>query len=66
MRHTHISRAIENGQSLLVIAQNVGTSVAMIERNYAHLMVAKRREMIERTAPRLRVVVDNDKRKASA
>jgi hypothetical protein len=29
----------------------------MIEQNYAHMLAASRRELVERTAPRLRVVV---------
>jgi integrase len=57
LRHTYISRAIERGMPLTLIAENVGTSVAMIERNYAHMLAASRRELVERTAPRLRVVV---------
>lgn len=55
-RHGYISRAIEREMPLIVIAENVGTSVQMIEENYAHILAAKRRELIERTAPRLRVV----------
>ena len=47
---------IERGMPLLVLAENVGTSVAMIESNYAHLLAEKRRELIEQHSPRLRVV----------
>ena len=56
IRHTHISRAIERGQPLTLIAENVGTSVKMISQNYAHMLAASRREIIERTGPRLHVV----------
>jgi integrase len=56
-RHTYISRAIERGMPLPLIAENVGTSVRMIEVVYFHMFAEKRREMVERTAPRLRVVV---------
>jgi integrase len=57
LRHTYISRAIERGMPLLLIAENVGTSVKMIEDNYAHILAKTRRDLIERTAPRLRAVV---------
>ena len=56
IRHTHISRAIERGQPLTLIAENVGTSVKMISANYAHMLAASRREIIERTGPRLHAV----------
>jgi site-specific recombinase XerD len=56
VRHTYISRAIENGMPLTLIAENVGTSVAMISKHYAHILARVRRELVERTAPRLRVV----------
>lgn len=56
LRHTYISRAIERGMPLTLLAENVGTSVRMIELHYAHLLAASRRQLVERTAPRLRVV----------
>ena len=56
LRHTYISRAIERGMPLTLLAENVGTSVKMIEQNYAHMLAASRRALVERTAPRLRVV----------
>jgi len=56
LRHTYISRAIERGMPLTLLAENVGTSVKMIEKNYAHMLAASRRALIERTAPRLRVI----------
>jgi integrase len=56
IRHTYISRAIERGMPLTLLAENVGTSVKMIEAHYAHMLAASRRDIVERTAPRLRVV----------
>jgi len=56
LRHTYISRAIERGMPLTLLAENVGTSLKMIEKNYAHMLAASRRALVERTAPRLRVV----------
>jgi integrase len=55
-RHTYISLAIERGMPLPLIAENVGTSVKMIEETYFHMIAEKRREMVERTAPRLYAV----------
>jgi integrase len=57
IRHTYVSRSIENGMPLFLIGQNIGTSVAMISKHYAHILRRVQRELIERTAPRLRVVV---------
>lgn len=56
VRHTYISRAIERGMPLTLLAENVGTSVKMIEQNYAHMLAKSRRALVERTAPRLSVV----------
>ena len=56
-RHSYISIAIERGMPLPLIAENVGSSVKMIEETYFHMILEKRREMVERTAPRLRVIV---------
>lgn len=55
-RHTYVSRAIERGMPLTLIAENVGTSVKMIAKNYAHMLAASRRNIVERTGPRLHVV----------
>lgn len=55
LRHSYASRAIENGMSLLILAQNLGNSVAMLERNYVKILDAKRRELIEAHAPSLNV-----------
>jgi integrase len=56
LRHTHISRAIERGMPLTLIAENVGTSLKMIEENYGKFIAQTRRELVERYAPSLRVV----------
>ncbi len=53
LRHTYISRAIEQGIPMLIIAQNVGNSVAMIERHYAKIIERTRQEWIEKGAPSL-------------
>jgi integrase len=51
LRHTYVSRAIEGGVPLNLIADNCGTSVRMIEKNYAKILAEKRRDFIERGAP---------------
>jgi integrase len=53
LRHSYISRAIEGEVPLNVIADNCGTSIRMIETTYAKVLAGKRREFIERGAPRL-------------
>jgi len=51
--NSYISRAIEAGMPLNVVAENCGTSVRMIETTYAKVLAGKRREFIARGAPRL-------------
>lgn len=53
LRHTYISRAIEGGVPLNIIADNCGTSVRMIEKTYAKVLAEKRRDFIEAGAPSL-------------
>lgn len=56
LRHSYISRAIEAGMPLSLLAENCGTSLSMIERNYAKVLARTRRELVEATAPKLRRV----------
>ncbi len=53
LRHSYISRAIEGGVPLNIVAENCGTSVRMIETTYAKMLATKRREFIDRGAPSL-------------
>ncbi len=53
LRHSYISRAIEGGVPLNIVAENCGTSVRMIENTYAKMLATKRREFIDRGAPSL-------------
>ena len=53
LRHSYISRAIEGGVPLNVVAENCGTSVRIIETTYAKVLAGKRREFIVKGAPRL-------------
>jgi hypothetical protein len=50
---------------LTLLAENVGTSVRTIEKSYSKFVEQTRRELIEKTAPTLRVaeVVSIKKRK---
>jgi hypothetical protein len=56
LRHSHISRAIESRMPLSSLAENSGTSLAMIQKTYAKVLAATRREFVEATSPRLRRV----------
>mgnify|MGYP001397526339 CR=1 FL=1 len=47
-----IPKPIEGGVPLNVIADNCGTNVRMIEKTYAKILAEKRRDFIERGAPR--------------
>lgn len=53
LRHSYISRTIEAGVPLTVLAENCGTSVRMIEQTHAKVLAHKRREFIAIGAPRL-------------
>jgi integrase len=56
LRHSHISRAIDGGMPLSLVAENCGTSLQMIQKNYAKVLARTRRDTIEKTAPKLRRV----------
>lgn len=48
LRHTYISRMLENGASVKLIADNCGTSPRMIEEHYWHKIQSKRQEQLDR------------------
>ncbi len=48
LRHTYISKAIRKGVPLQILAENCGTSIRMIETNYAKFLSEYRREMFDR------------------
>ena len=56
LRHSYISRAIEGGMPLSLVAENCGTSLLMIQKNYAKVLARTRRDVIEETSPKLRRV----------
>ncbi len=47
LRHTYISRALKAGINIHVLAENVGTSVRMIEKHYAKWIKSDRQEMFD-------------------
>ena len=52
-RHSHISQALLNGMNMQLLAENCGTSVAMIEKNYGKFSAASRRQLVEASTLRL-------------
>ena len=53
LRHSHISRALEHGMPVQLVAENVGTSVLMITKNYAHVLARTRHDTIQKTSPQI-------------
>ena len=50
LRHTYISRALEHGASVKLIADNCGTSIRMIEKHYWKSIQSQRQEMLDKVA----------------
>jgi site-specific recombinase XerD len=46
LRHSFITQALLDGMSTLVVAKMVGTSLAMIEKHYGHLVQTTARERL--------------------
>jgi integrase len=47
LRHTHASQSILLGVNIKFLAENMGTSIVMLEKSYGKFLAASRREMIE-------------------
>lgn len=47
LRHTYITRALENGANMKLIADNCGTSIKMLEQHYWKSIQRKRQEMLD-------------------
>jgi hypothetical protein len=59
-RHSHLSAALKLKQTpVQVIAENVGTSQAMIERHYGKFTQEDRRAMIDAGTARLKIAPAN-------
>jgi integrase len=50
LRHSWITAALTDGMSALTVAKLVGTSLAMIDRNYGHLAQGSARERLAKVA----------------
>lgn len=50
LRHTYASQALMAGMNVQLLAENLGTSVAMIEKHYGKFTKLARRQMIEDAA----------------
>jgi site-specific recombinase XerD len=59
LRHSYASQAILAGMSLKLLAENMGTSIKMIEDHYGKFVAASRARLIEETAPKLGLPVSN-------
>jgi integrase len=52
-RHTYASQCILNGMNVILLARNMGTSVAMLERNYVKFIDKAKRELVEESGFKL-------------
>ncbi len=53
LRHTHASQALLNGINIKFLAENMGTSIVMIEKHYGKYLAASRRQLIEESGFKL-------------
>ncbi|ALJ35161.1 site-specific integrase [Azospirillum brasilense] len=53
LRHTYASQALMAGMNVQLLAENLGTSVGMIEKHYGKFTKLARRQQIEAAAPKL-------------
>lgn len=53
LRHTYASQNLLNGMNMQLLAENMGTSVLMIERSYGKFIAASRRKLIQETGFKL-------------
>lgn len=59
LRHTYISMRLSRGMNIQVLAENVGTSVAMIQKHYGKFLNADRRKMMNLSSPSFGFESDN-------
>lgn len=59
LRHTYASQALMAGMNVQLLAENLGTSVTMIERHYGKFTKVARRQMIQSTALNLGLEAGN-------
>src|SRR5262249_38977594 len=53
LRHTYASQSILAGMNLKLLADNMGTSIKMLETHYGKFIAASRRKLIEESAFKL-------------
>ena len=53
LRHTYASQSLLAGMNMKLLADNMGTSIRMLETNYAKFIAASRRKLIEESAFKL-------------
>ena len=53
LRHTYASQSLLAGMNLKLLAENMGTSIKMLEQHYVKFIAASRRELVEKSAFRL-------------
>ena len=61
LRHSYASMAVMSGLPLIVLAENLGhVDTRMVERFYGHLVLSYKEQMIEKFAPTLGIVWDQN------
>jgi integrase len=50
LRHTHASQSILAGMNLKLLAENMGTSILMLEKHYGKFIAASRRKLVEESS----------------
>lgn len=53
LRHTHASQALLNKMNMQFLAENMGTSVRMIEQHYGKFLAQSRHQLVEESSLRL-------------
>ena len=53
LRHTYASQSLMAGMNVQLLAENMGTSVVMIEKHYGKFTKSARRQQIEASVPKL-------------
>jgi len=53
LRHTYCSQSLLAGMNIKLLAENMGTSVRMIEKHYGKFVAAARQKLVEESAFKL-------------
>jgi len=60
LRHTYASQTILNRMNLALLAENMGTSIAMLEKHYSHFIAQTKTDLIEETSFKLGLTAPNE------